>query len=292
MEKNKKEGLVSCLKDNKIIVRFVKKPDGFITNPKNPQYGGLSIGASIVLTVPVLRNGTFKNVLTDNEKSFLESTLGLDEGALSVHKKENNYWSNFSVTLKKEDTIFDLSDPIDYIRYKVVINNNDLVAPSLEDLQDKKLGTWRFVIINEGEELAQKSAIANAKGQAYMLLGSIKENKPKVKTLVQLLTNKPINNNTKLDQLVVWATEEIEKDPKKFLSYAEDKFLDTKIIIIEAIEYGIMKKRGEFYFMADSTPVCEKNEEPTLANCVKYLNNPKNQTIYMKLQSQIKNAQE
>ena len=69
-------------------------------------------------------------------------------------------------------------------------------------------------------------------------------------------------------------------------------YKNTKINIIEAIEYGIMKKRGDFYFMADNTPVCEKNEEPTLDNCVKFLNSPKNQTIYLKLQSQIKNAQE
>ncbi len=292
MVETKTKGIVSCLKDNKVIVRFIRKPDGFVTNPKNPQYGGLSMGASIVLTIPVLRNGSYKNVLTDNEKAFLEETLGLESGALSVHRKENNYWDNFNVVLKKEDTTFNLSDPIDYIRYKVVLNNSDLVAPSLEDLQTKKLGTWRFVIINEGEELAQKTSIANAKAQAYILLGSIKENKPKVKTIVQLLTNKPINNNTKLDQLVVWATEEIEKEPKKFLKIANDEFLDTKMNVIEAIEYGIMKKRGDFYFMADSTPVCEKNEEPTIDNCVKFLNNPKNQTIYLKLQSQIKNAQE
>lgn len=292
MKETKEQGLVSCLRDNKAIVRFVKKPNGFVTNPKNPQYGGMSIGSSVTLTVPLQRNGSYKNVLTDSEKAFLEHYLGLDEGALSVHKKENNYWENFSVILKKEDTIFNLSDPIDYIRYKVVLSNSDLVAPSLEDLQTKKLGTWRFVLINEGEELAQKTTLANAKAQAYILLGSIKENKPKVKTLIQLLTNKPINNNTKLDQMVVWATEEIEKDPKKFLQFANDETLDTKINIIVAIEYGIMKKRGNFYFMADNTPVCEKNEEPTIDCCVKYLNNPKNQAVYLKLQSLIKNAQE
>ena len=41
MKETKEQGLVSCLRDNKAIVRFVKKPNGFVTNPKNPQYGGM-----------------------------------------------------------------------------------------------------------------------------------------------------------------------------------------------------------------------------------------------------------
>jgi len=50
-------------------------------------------GSVRVFTVPRLSSGTYVNVLTDMEKTFLEDIMGLEYNALSIYKKENNFWS-------------------------------------------------------------------------------------------------------------------------------------------------------------------------------------------------------
>ena len=50
--------------------------------------------STFTVTVPKLRSGTFKNVLTDDEKDYLEAALGLEVGALNVYNKHDNFWSN------------------------------------------------------------------------------------------------------------------------------------------------------------------------------------------------------
>ena len=107
------------LKNERVIVRRLLK-EGKITNPKHVLYGGMALGAFHTFTVPMLRNGQLVDVLTKQEKDYLEEVMGLETNALSVHRKVDNFWSNYQVKLGKEDTYLDLSIPEDYIKYKVV----------------------------------------------------------------------------------------------------------------------------------------------------------------------------
>jgi hypothetical protein len=131
-----KEDLINCLTNKIVTVKYLPR-QGSITDPKHVMYGGLAERSTITLTVPRLKSGTLKNVLTDAEKDYLEHILGLEVGALNVYNKLNNFWENTteggvsSVRLSKYDTRLDLSDPIDYIKYKILLANKDIVAPDL-----------------------------------------------------------------------------------------------------------------------------------------------------------------
>src|SRR5690554_3530310 len=71
-EVHQEEPMVSCLKNEKIVVRRIPKESGMITNPKHVFYGGMAENAVRVFTVPILEsNGQFVNVLTNEEKAFL-----------------------------------------------------------------------------------------------------------------------------------------------------------------------------------------------------------------------------
>ena len=83
--------LISCLRNDKVIVRYVNKPNTNITNPKHVLYGGMAETAVRTFTVPMLRSGALVNILTDSEKDFLESYMGLEKNALSVYLKKDNY---------------------------------------------------------------------------------------------------------------------------------------------------------------------------------------------------------
>ncbi len=129
--------LVNCLRNERVIVRHINKPTNLVSNPKHVLYGGMAENASRTYTVPRLSSGGFVNVLTNDEKAFLEAELQLEFNALSVHRKQDNFWDDSNdrgisrVRLLKQDTILDLSNPEDYIRYKILLANKDYIAPSL-----------------------------------------------------------------------------------------------------------------------------------------------------------------
>ena len=58
---------VNCLRNERVIVRFVPRPSAMVQNPKHILYGGMAENAKRSFVVPRLDStGMFKNVLTDN----------------------------------------------------------------------------------------------------------------------------------------------------------------------------------------------------------------------------------
>ena len=113
MEEKQKKELVNPLRNEVVTVRLVPKM-GSITDKRQVLYGGMAETSKVTLTVPVVEStGSYKNVLTNEEKAFFEDLLGIN---LSVHNKVDNYWDNYQVTLNKSDNYFDLSNPDDYIK--------------------------------------------------------------------------------------------------------------------------------------------------------------------------------
>lgn len=154
---------VNCLRNERIIVRFVPNPTAMVQRKGHILYGGMAENATRSFVVPRLsKTGMFKNVLTDSEKSFLEKAMGLEINALSIYKKENNFWDDSNpngigrVTLHKQDNYLDLSIPEQYIQYKILLANKDYIAASMEELEERPKATYQFVIISEGAE-AQKN---------------------------------------------------------------------------------------------------------------------------------------
>lgn len=282
--------LISCLRNERIIVRHVPKEGGLVTNPKHILYGGMAENAVRYFTVPILASsGAYKNVLTDDEKAFLEEVMGLEYNALSVYKKENNYWSNYQVRLTKQDNFLDLSVPDDYIKYKVLKANSNFIADSLETLQDKPKATYQFVMIREGEEESNESEKLSATMRCYMEYGKIKDDKDTLKCIIELIDGRPIAANSKIELLQGKINNLIQADSKLFLKIITDPLLSTKVLINKAIEAGIISKRGDqYYLISSNSPLCGNNEDPTLNVAARYLNLPKNQELKLSIEAKIK----
>ena len=282
--------LISCLRNERIIVRHVPKEGGLVTNPKHILYGGMAENAVRYFTVPILESsGAYKNVLTDDEKAFLEEVMGLEYNALSVYKKENNYWSNYQVRLTKQDNFLDLSVPDDYIKYKVLKANSNFISDSLETLQDKPKATYQFVMIREGEEESNESEKLSATMRCYMEYGKIKDDKDTLKCIIELIDGRPIAANSKIELLQGKINNLIQADSKLFLKIITDPLLSTKVLINKAIEAGIISKRGDqYYLISSNSPLCGNNEDPTLNVAARYLNLPKNQELKLSIEAKIK----
>ena len=286
--------LINCLRNERIIVRYVPRTNSLITNPKHVLYGGMAEGAKKTFVVPRLSSGTFVNVLTKAEKAFLEEYMGLEYNALSVFNKNNNFWDDSneegisSVTLMKEDNYLNLSDPEDYIRYKILLANKDYIAPSLQELQDRPKASYQFVIISTGDETKMAKKNMSATMQCYKEFGKIEDNIDVLRLIIETINGTPTSSNTKLDFLQTKANELIQADSKLFLKVITDPMLTTKVLIRKSIDNGSIIRRGNYYYLKNgNTPLCENNEEPTLNIAAKFLNLPKNQEIKFSLEAKL-----
>ena len=285
---------VSCLRNERIKVQYIKKPNGL--SEHHVLSGGMAEGAKISLVVPRLHTGIFVNVLTDSEKQFLEEYMGLEYNALSIYKKPDseNFWNDANsnginkVILLKGDNYFNLSNPQDYIRYKILLANKDIICPSLTALKETPKATYRFVIIAEGEESRQAKSKMDNTMLCYKEYGKIENNFDLLRMIVETLDKRPTASTVKIEFLQNKCNTFIQSDPKKFLTVITDPLLSTKALIKNAIEEGLIANRGNYlYLRSDNTPLCEQNEEPTLSFAAKYLSSPKHQDLLFSLQAKL-----
>lgn len=283
------EPIINCLRNERVIVKHVPKETGIVRDPKHILYGGMAEGAVRWLTVPRLTSGMYVNVLTNAEKTCLEEVMGLEYNALSIYNKVDNFWDNYQVRLTKQDNFLNLADPDDYIKYKVLLANKDLIAPSLQDLEDHPKATYQFVIIHENEESQASKKKMNATMQAYMEFGKIQENADILRTIIETIDGRPTSKNSKIESLQEKIGKLIQADARLFVRVATDPLLSTKVLIKRAIEGGLISNRGGMlYLKADGTPLCGDNEEPTLNIAAKYLNMPKHQDLKFSLEAKLK----
>ena len=276
------------LRKERVIVRFVPKENDNIVDRKHVAFGGMMDGAVRGFTVPVLSNGTYKNVLTDNEKTFLEEVLGLEVNGLSVYNKKDNYWDNFLIKLTKQDTILDLSDPEDYIKYKVLLANKDLVAASMKQLREARRATYEYVIMEPNEEFSDSRNRVNNTMKCYEEFGAIKDKFDILRCIIETVDGRTVASNTKIEFLQAKATDLIASNPKLFLETITDPLLNTKVLIKKAVEANIISKRGEYYyFREDGSPLCGPNEDPTFTIAARYLSLPENQELKFAIEAKL-----
>ena len=290
------DGLVNYLRNERVIIRFVPRPTSMVQNPRHILYGGMSETATRSFVVPRLNStGLFKNVLTNEEKDFLERAMGLEYNALSIYNKKDNFWDDSNpmgigrVTLHKQDNYLDLSVPEDYIKYKILLANKDSIASSLQELEDRPKATYQVVIISEGAETSANLNRMDITMKCYMDYGKIETDIAALKTVIELIEGRPISPNVKLDYLQGKVNEYIQKNPRQFYNIIKDELLPAKILIKKCVEAGLIGRKNDTYYLKqDNSPLCEMNEESTLNNAARYISSIKRQDLKYLLEAKLK----
>lgn len=282
---------INPLRNEKIIAKFIMRPTTLAgNNPKHVASGGMMESAFHEYVVPQLNNGALKDPLTKEEKEFFEQYLGLGDNALSVYKRKDNYWWNYRVRLYKGDNILDLSVPDDYIKYKILLLNTNLICPDLETLQNRPKATYEYVLVKEGEEAKASRTRVTSKKEAYKEYGKIEDDAKTLRVIIEMMTGRPVARTASLDVLAERIEALIENDSKLFLQIVHDKMLPTKVLLREAISKGVVSDRGgQLYMAEDGKPLCDSGE-PTLSVAAAYLNQPKNQELKFLIEAKIKNT--
>ena len=299
MSKNDMAGsgnIVNCLRNERVIVRFIPRLTGIWgNNPKHILAGGMSEGSVRTFTIPKLASGMYYDILSNSEKACLEEAMGLEYNALSIYKKVDNFWDDSNdvginqVRLTKQDNFLDLSIPEDYIKYKILLANKDFIAPSLQVLEDLPKITYQFVIIAENEESKMAKSNMSCTMMCYKEFGKIESDFDVLRTVIETVSGKPTSKNVKLEFLQTQANDYIQSDGKFFLKVVTDPMLQTKVLIKKATEAGIISNRGNYLYLKDgNTPLCGEGEEPTLNVAAKFINLPKNQEMKFTIQAKLK----
>lgn len=289
--------LVSCLRNERVIVRFVPSTNPLWgNNKKHVLYGGMSNNSIRTFVVPRLRSGSYVNVLTNSEKEFLESYMGLENNALSVYNPEKtNFWNDANpdgigiIILRKEDTILDLSNPRDYIKYKILLANKDLICPSMKDFEDCPKATYQYVLLQENNDLQQAASKTSLKMNCYKEFGKIEDNYDLLKYIVESINVRPLDDNIKIEFLRSEVDSIITNNPKAFYDIIKDPLVSTKVMIKQAVQRGIIVMRGNQHYLRDGNmPLCGNNEEPTLNIAAAFLNKSKNQALKFSIEAKLK----
>ena len=282
-----KEGSDFTLPNEVVIVIYIKRKRGLAANVEDNHVisGGMLSGSKKKFCAPLTRTGKVANVLTSEEKTFLEKELrGIN---LSVY---GDFWNTFYVSLWKDDANnrFDLSDPMDYISVRLLESLKDDVAPSWDTRNQK--GTYQFVITRAEEEFKEKKAKLDSKKQAWRIYGKIEDDREKLMGILKLLTNQPISADSKLDWVQGKVEEHLDKAPYSFLSIVEDKSFDTKVLINKCVDAKIIIRNSNKYETIDGLKLCNNKEIASFDNAVKYLDNPKNQEVRSLLEARLDNT--
>ena len=281
------------LKNETVIVRYI--PNGKFPNPKHVFHGGLAQNGVFSYCVPSLENGTLKNPLSKSEKAWFEQALGLEKNALSVYKQgKENFWSTAnpkgigSVELKKQDNYFDLSNPTDWLKLRILQMHPEEIAMSYKDIQDNPATDYRFVVVHDASEAEVKKNKQYYTKESWKLLGKIEENKWALKFIIERLEGRPLSSNTKLDILSTRCGDLIEANATKFYAIITDEFFETKVMMSRCVEEGYLSRRNGYYYTKEGEPLCGPNQNSSEDVAAKYLNLPKNQDLLFLLQEKLK----
>jgi hypothetical protein len=257
--------------------------------PKGHEASFLYGSAKTKVSVPRAEHGGhYVNPLTKEEAAFLENhpALSLKTGDLSVHRKENNFWKDVigMITLGKDERTFDLSDPMDYITYKVLLLQRDLIAPSAEDARGKL--SYRYAFVDVDYEDDKKTIESNLLADAFMEYGKIRTDRDSLMNILYVLEGKRISPNSKIDFLQGQVGSFVTKAPSRFLEIINDSNLMTKVLLQKAIAYNIINRRANVYKTAAGETL-----GIDMLSTIDKLNDPAMSDVRIIIEEQVKKAE-
>lgn len=287
---------VKEIKDFKLPNKTVKvvpliKPTSFIPNV-NHVAAHTAPRAKKSYVVPLHRNGNMANVLNDAEKEFFEDTdrsgLSFSKGDLSVYKKPDseNFWKNFEVELDKDTVTLDLSNPMDYMKYKLLLLWDKEIAKN--KAESSKRSTYKYYLIDQDEEMKYEIEEASIEERAWELFSEVKRDRAKMIEILSLY-GKKVDERTTSDDFMIAELRKIMKKTKsemiRFIETIEDEDFDYKVMIEKAVRTGALNRNRNNYFLPEGDLVASNT--PAM---IKYLKDAKNQDTYMLIEERIKNA--
>jgi hypothetical protein len=280
------------LPNKKVTVQIIDKPWGRHRDKSHQMYN-LHPMSDFTICVPKNRLGDLVNPLTEVERKYMENTassgLSFKPGELSVYNdKGKEFWNSKAakVRLTRNDLVLDLSDPMDYIRYKILLVNTFLIAPSYEDRFKKP--SYRFMLVHDEEILSNTISDAEILTEAYTEFGAIKNNPDALKDVLTVLGKKPAKT-TKLNFLVAEVAKFLETNKGRtiFLETIKDPNYKLKLLLRKAVAERLVNVSNNKYYLEGGDPMCLTGKVNNIEGAIEYLDHPSSQDVLLYLKSKI-----
>lgn len=290
MEEAIKAKKVFTLPQRKVLVVPVKRKGGWLPSGHEAEF--LFKNSAYTLVLPKhQQTGQYKEPLTQEEKSFFESNdagLALGKDDLNIHLKTDNFWDTFTVRLDKNVLELDLSKPMDYLKYKVLMQNNSLVAPTAAEKMKK--GSYKFCITEAGYENEEKVKAASGKMEAYKFMGKVEHSASQMKDFLNVYyTVKPggkqIPLNAKQDFCIAEMEKLVVNDLAGFLDIVKDDQYAEKVLVHNALRARALLREGLTFKTPEGTVIGDN-----MGAVINFIKDAKNTEEVIKIKSRIENA--
>lgn len=279
------------LQRKKVFLKPIVRGGKMVTAPSHAAYFQFE-GASNWFQLSKNGKGELINPFScEEEQKFFENELGLD---LNVHKpQESNFWSKFFVKVTKDYALmhngfeFDLSNPMDVLRYKVMKNQESVAAN--QDVAYTR-PEYRFALVDEGYAEKKEATSSSKLVEVYTFFGSIQNSVPRMKELLGRYFNERKElKSVPEDADATWLQSEIKKlidtDIDTVLYLIKDKDATVKVLILNCLRAGAIVKEGKNKYTILGEGVSYTYEE-----LVRYLKSEEEikSDLYLKLVAQTK----
>lgn len=288
---NKYSKKVSNLTKKRYVARPIHRKGGWL--PPGHDSAFMNDGSTLGIVVPVMQGNVlsdpFKGLgFTNDDKTILVNDLGIgDLQQFNIHVK-GSYWRGKTVSLDRNGLFLNLSKSEDLIKYLILRSDSERIAPSWNERFNK--GTYKFALVEEGEEVQDKVSNLEEKKNAYLYFNKMDSNISKMKDFlfVYYLTKKDAKRPPN-DATIEWLKNEIgriiEDDLKIFLSIISDVDYTIKLLIQKSVSIGALNRdKHNYSFPGADRPV------GTIEDLIEHLDDEKNQDAKMKLMHQVDNA--
>lgn len=222
------------------------------------------------------KSGLYKTGLTQEEEKFYEEQLNLPKG--NLNKRNEKFWGTLDIRLfNDKPTYFTIASPLDELKYKVILEHNFIANNELE-LVKNPMAQFYIEDIEAKAKLQEKGIKRKFEAMKILMDLTIEEKRG----FLKLYGVRGVDN---VSETVVNANlyGEVEKDPDRFIDYAQDPDLKIKIMIENLLEQGMLKKKGAYYTYENETI------GSSLDAAVEFFKDPKNQSVKIVMEQEAKN---
>lgn len=284
-----KEGFSS----RKVKVRIIRREGGWL--PDEHEASVMMADSKRIFCAPTSASrqqliNPLAGLLT-KQLDLLANKMGLDNGEdFNIHKKKDNFWHHFEVTLTRDGDLYDLADPVQFLRWATLRSDTDKIAPSWDARFMR--GTYQFALIEEGEETKQKISKADKTKEAWRLFGRLEVTEAKMRDFLWVYwmsykdAKKPPKQATP-EFLKTQIIDVVENNVDRFLELANDPDYETKLLIRKGVDVGgIAVRKGEYFIGDDAKPI------GGLKDIVVFLDDERDQQPRLKIMHLIEKANE
>lgn len=271
------------LPNKKIRVVPHIKPTSFIPDVTHVA-SFLAPRAKKIYVTPIdARTNRFKDILSEEERNYLEATLGR---SLSIYDREDNYWETKQVILGKETIELDLSDPVQYIEWKILLANTLEICPDKRKLRAKL--TYKYYMEDLEAEAHIQAEEADVEEAAWELFGDIKRDRQKMMNFLRV-TGRRIDEHVSDAFLVTEIKNKYLKSTFENIQYFYNTLnspdFDLEVMIQKALSHGVIVKDRNRYLIQGEMVANSKE------GLMSFFKADKNQDTLLIVEEQVKMAE-